>query len=392
MLTLDPRTIVFVTGVMGGLMSLVLYSMRRTYPASIQGLREWAGGPLWIFVSTLLFASRGYWPSLVGVVLANLSLLTGAMLLLAGTVRFFEHPWPRGLIPGVLVLIAPLYWWWGVHAPSYNHRLVLTNLLIAGIAIGSVCLILRHDKHSFPARFTILALGLLTAVTTGRVASALLHPTPNADIFTGGWLQVMYLTGFSFGVLLLSIGLVLLADERLRQELHHLVSHDSLTGALSRHAVFQQGHREIERARRSGKPLAALMIDLDHFKLVNDNHGHQVGDQVLKDFAARVQDTLRQVDVLGRYGGEEFLALLPDTELAEARAVAERIRLSRPSDPSLPACTVSIGLAVLSTPATSAGIKPPLDALIAWADEALYQAKSQGRNRTVVAGSPSTQP
>src|SRR5574343_734305 len=344
--TLDLRTIVFVTGVMGGLMSLVLYSMRRTYPASIHGLREWSGGPLWIFVSTLLFGGRGTLPDFVTVVLANLALLNGTLLLLAGTARFYGRPWPRGALPLALLAVLPLLWWWGVHNPNYSNRLVLGNLIMAGITLDMVTIIVHHDRRSFPARFTMLVLGLLTAVTLARSVSAFLHP-PGHDLFSPSWPQVVYLTGFSFGILLLTIGLVLLAEERLRQELQHLVSHDALTGALSRHALFEHGQREVERARRNGRPLAALMLDLDHFKQVNDTHGHLVGDQVLKDFATRVQNALRRVDLLGRFGGEEFLVLLPEADAAQAWAVAERIRSSRGRNPALPSCTVSIGLAVV---------------------------------------------
>jgi diguanylate cyclase (GGDEF)-like protein len=380
---LDLRTIVFVTGVMGGLMALVLYSMRRTYPASIQGLREWSGGPLWIFVSTLLFGGRGTLPDFVTVVLANLALLAGTLLLLAGTVRFFNRSWPPGLLPGALLMVLPLLWWWGVYAPNYSNRLVLGNLIMAGVSIGMAALIASHDRRSFPARFTVLVLGLLATVTLGRAISAFLHPVGH-DLFSNSWPQVVYLTGFSFGSLLLTIGLVLLADERLRQELHHLVSHDSLTGALSRHALFQQGQREMERARRNNKPLAALMLDLDHFKHINDSHGHLVGDRVLKDFADRVQGTLRRVDVMGRFGGEEFLVLLPEADTNQALAVAERIRASRTRDSTLPLCTVSIGLAVAQSPAGSSP-NALLDTLIARADEALYRAKADGRDRTVVA-------
>lgn len=373
---------------MGGLMALVLYSMRRTYPVSIQGLREWSGGPLWIFVSTLLFGGRGTLPDFVTVVLANLALLAGTLLLLAGTVRFFNRNWPTGLLPGALLMVLPLLWWWGVYAPNYSSRLVLGNLIMAGVSVIMATLIAIHDRRSFPARFTILVLGLLATVTLGRSVSAFLHPVGH-DLFSNSWPQVVYLTGFSFGSLLLTIGLVLLADERLRQELHHLVSHDSLTGALSRHALFQEGQKEMERARRNGKPLAALMLDLDHFKQINDSHGHQVGDRVLKDFADRVQSSLRRVDVLGRFGGEEFLVLLPEADTDQALAVAERIRASRTHEPGLPVCTVSIGLAAV-TSTVGSGVHATLDNLIARADAALYRAKTQGRDRTVVADTVST--
>jgi diguanylate cyclase (GGDEF)-like protein len=122
--------------------------------------------------------------------------------------------------------------------------------------------------------------------------------------------------------------------------------------------------------------MALLMLDLDHFKTINDTYGHMTGDQVLISFVARVRDQLRRPDQLGRFGGEEFILLLPDTPPESALVVAERIRtaVARASD-GLPAITVSIG--VTSNRPDEADI----DELLARADRALYMAKTGGRNR-----------
>ena len=156
------------------------------------------------------------------------------------------------------------------------------------------------------------------------------------------------------------------------------VTQNALTGAFNRRHIEEVVKREFERADRYGRPLTVAMLDADHFKRVNDSYGHQVGDDVLRELADRCRRTLRSNDVLGRYGGEEFVIVFPETGLDEARVVAERLRgaiAERPvstGDLSLPV-TVSIGLAT-----SSRGQTP--DSLLARADAALYAAKRGGRN------------
>ena len=134
------------------------------------------------------------------------------------------------------------------------------------------------------------------------------------------------------------------------------------------------------RSVRSRRPLAVITSDIDFFKKVNDKYGHHVGDLVIKDFTIRAGHMLRIPDILARFGGEEFVILLPDTGIAEAKNAAERIRreIETHRDKALPAYTVSLGLAVAQG---DPGQAADIEALIAEADEALYRAKQGGRNR-----------
>lgn len=158
---------------------------------------------------------------------------------------------------------------------------------------------------------------------------------------------------------------------------------DALTGLYNRRGFFELGRREIERARRFGRPLAAIMLDIDYFKQVNDTHSHAIGDQVLQDLARRLAKRLREIDILGRYGGEEFVILLPENDLFSASNVAERLRAAIGEAPlqtdigPLP-LTASLGVTRL-TPETR-----DLAELIHQADLALYRAKQAGRNRVEV--------
>jgi len=168
---------------------------------------------------------------------------------------------------------------------------------------------------------------------------------------------------------------------RLQEELRIKASHDELTGVLNRRIVMELLDREIDRAQREGLPLAVLMLDVDHFKSINDRYGHLAGDAVLAQVAGRISESVRRVDLTGRYGGEEFLLVLPGCDLAAAAVVAERVRLSVSTLAATTAkgaicVTASLGLAV-SLPDT------PLDrqSLVDAADRALYCAKTGGRNR-----------
>jgi len=166
------------------------------------------------------------------------------------------------------------------------------------------------------------------------------------------------------------------AFERIRL----LATHDELTGLPNRRAMADALQSALTRQARLSEPVALVMIDLDHFKAINDDHGHRVGDVVLRGFAERAQCTLRAIDVLGRWGGEEFLLLLPDTTLEQALACVERLREQLRSSPF---DEVAEGLSVRFSAGVTACLGlADVDAAIERADRALYRAKSGGRGRT----------
>lgn len=170
---------------------------------------------------------------------------------------------------------------------------------------------------------------------------------------------------------------------KLLQKLHSLASIDDLTDIYNRRYFFELLEMEIERAHRKKQPLSLILIDLDKFKLVNDNHGHAAGDTVLKKVAAFCKNSLRRFDILGRYGGEEFIVFLPETKLSEAQTVAERIRTTIERTPitigeKSISVTSSFGIASHESEAEITS-----DMLFALADKALYEAKEKGRNRVI---------
>jgi diguanylate cyclase (GGDEF)-like protein len=197
------------------------------------------------------------------------------------------------------------------------------------------------------------------------------------------WSGAIFMLAF-MAMLAAGFGFVLANFERMASQMRKLASVDGLTGAVNHNTTVSLLAHAMERGRREGQPVGFVMLDLDHFKRVNDRHGHAVGDQVLKAVAACTRSRLRGSDVLGRLGGEEFGLVLPATGAAGAKHLAEQVRLAVEAlelqgDGGMPLrVTLSAGVAEAAKSDTP-------ETLMHLADKALYQAKQKGRNRVVVA-------
>ncbi|KRA18357.1 GGDEF domain-containing protein [Acidovorax sp. Root568] len=207
-----------------------------------------------------------------------------------------------------------------------------------------------------------------------------LDPLPAHSVKIVNWVHICVVFAMSAALSAFYRRTILIAEARLRKQ----ATRDPLTGLANRSHFDAQATEALERSRRSGAPVTLLLCDVDHFKRVNDQYGHAVGDQVLVAMGQVLADNLREGDVLARWGGEEFLALMPASPLDAASATAERIRAAvarapLPVGPEPLALTLSFGVALVHGP-------DDLQAAIARADQALYAAKHAGRNRVQLAG------
>lgn len=377
MLALDLRSLTLMAFMLSLAMGLVILTLGRHYPDSIRGMRLWGLAPLLTAASTVVFGLDTWWPAIVSVVVGNGLLMVGCTMFYFGSRRF--HGLPTGWQPWAVVGVLLLLW----HAfflevyPDYRVRMLAFASALAAMLLLHVRLLLRRGQ-GFAARFTAGVLLLQMLVLVLRAASTWWLDSAHSHRFEPSWAQWVYLATYSFTVLLTCVGVLLMASERLRTEFEYLANHDSLTGALTRRMLMEACALEFGRWERYGHGFALLMLDVDLFKQINDQHGHASGDRVLRQMVASFRLELRQADLVGRYGGEEFLVLLPQTSLHEARVVAERMRLAVASSPAAPdplACTVSIGVAAVRHGDAS------LTAVLARADAALYRAKRLGRNR-----------
>ena len=376
-MALDPRSLLFMAAIMASFMAVVLFFMRRSFPAHIRGIGLWALAPVAWVTAAVLLGMRGFIPDFASIVLGNVLTVAGSVLFYLGCKRFYGQPgsqwrWGAAVLAEAVVLT------WMTHvAPWPAGRMVVFTAMMLAVFGSNLHFMARHGEPRFPARLVNCVLVLQIGVLLVRLMAALTGQASNQLLDTS-LIQIVYLGSYAMFVLMLSIGAVLLATDRLTRELEHLATHDALTGALNRRAILQRCADEVERCRRFGKGLAVLMLDLDHFKTVNDTLGHQHGDAVLVHFVERTQAVLRRADRLGRYGGEEFMVLLPETDLDAARSVAQRIHTAAASGHALD-CQLSIGVTTWHGPSDT------LDAMLARADKALYQAKAQGRNQTCTA-------
>jgi len=374
MLNLDPRSIILLASFFSLPLGIVLLLLRRNYPPSIHGIREWAVSPLLFFLATLMFGSFGTLPDFVSLAGGNVMVLSGSLLLYFGSQRFFEcqpsyRPWLLAL-----AIVTPFIIWTAQEPARPALRLVVANSLLAWILLRHAIFLLARRHENVFIRLTAMVLLGLAGITMLRVGTVF-FTGPISGVFDPASSQVIYLTCLALGILLVTMSTVLMTNERMRREFEHLANHDTLTGILTRRAFIAYCEQEMNRCSRNGHPMALMMLDLDHFKKVNDTHGHLVGDKVLIDFVQRVSAQLRSFDKLGRYGGEEFVVMLVDSGLDGAAVVAQRILNMAPNKRGLPHCTTSIGIATIRAEDSS------VDMLLARADATLYQAKANGRNR-----------
>jgi diguanylate cyclase (GGDEF)-like protein len=176
---------------------------------------------------------------------------------------------------------------------------------------------------------------------------------------------------------------IALENARLYEKVHHLSVHDPLTNLFNRKMLFDRLDEEVSRSERSGKPLSIAMIDIDHFKIINDNYGHMAGDRILSELSRLLKGNVRNIDTVARFGGEEFMILLPDSDLEKSITSMERLRVCvekhafpTDKDGQTISLTISIGISVFDP-------GNPVDKpdLVKASDEALYKAKETGRNR-----------
>lgn len=350
-------------------------------------LRRWAAGSWALLLGYGGLAAREVLPMGLSVVVGNglLSLGLGCYVQ-AVHMLLREGPpprWPLRVQPLIwLALLGMLNW------PLYL-RTSLLSFVFLGLLVPAVWMIWRGAERTERSLHTVaLTLGLASAALLLRGVHALWVPGDYTELLQPSLGQGLTFLMSFMCLLGAGFGFLLAVFERVAGQLEQLASHDGMTGCLNRSTTDALLAHELQRARRDGRPLAFVLLDLDHFKQVNDSHGHRVGDEVLRHFARTVRQRLRASDALGRTGGEEFGLVLPGTDAAGARSLVEAVRSAVAASTAaldgqgLPVrVTVSAGIALASSDTQLSA-----DRLYGRADQALYEAKRAGRNRVVMYG------
>jgi diguanylate cyclase (GGDEF)-like protein len=379
---LDPRTTVLIGSITSGLMAMVLTLLARATPLPVPGLRTWVAGSWLVFAGLLLLGLRDWIPPLATITLGNGAFVLAYIVWLAGTRQHFGERLRWGPWLLAWLAMAGAVTWFAYAQPSYRMRLVVVAGLCCFISVHHALVLLRYPQAERFGRtlgITLVTswLGILAAVYAARTAHAAFFPQGDSGLLSQDAVQIVYTASFTVCNLLLVIGFATMASDHVRARIEEQAVRDPLTGTLNRQALLECLERERTRHDRTGQPFCVAMLDVDHFKKINDGHGHPVGDRVLVHLCRRMAALVRPHDVVARYGGEEFVVVMPQTRLPEAALVAERLLREAVGvdDQALPAFTVSIGLA------ESAADDATAEATIARADVALYQAKARGRNR-----------
>ncbi|QPC30643.1 diguanylate cyclase [Caldimonas thermodepolymerans] len=347
-----------------------------------QGARYWALAFVPLSIGSFLVGQGDALPALWQV-LREPILLSGYGLLLIGLRQYLRRsrPW---VLAGTVVLTALVAAAFFSAVVPYPPARVAVRSAGIFVLMCAALLALRHlrDEMLRDVRYYLQACFCAIAVLAVVRAGVLLLPQDGAR---AQYLHAALTLVMTMLVLAVVAGLALLMTARMNDALARLTVRDPLTGVFNRRGIEAAAATTLSFARRLGCPVALLACDVDHFKAINDRHGHAGGDEVLKAFGRLLAEHFAAAELVGRVGGEEFVVLLPGADEAQARATAETLRLQVERHPFALSSghslhlTLSIGVAVQARSETS------WDDLLRRADQALYQTKEGGRNRIVVA-------
>jgi len=271
-----------------------------------------------------------------------------------------------------------LFAWFTYVQPDIRVRIATQALFTLVVIVDQLIRVLKALPGTLGRHVLVFSLAIMIGSRVMRLGALALGFDPPADLFDTSAAQLVYIAIPAITIPLGTIGCIMLASEKLRQDLEFISRHDGLTQCLNKNAAIEELQRETARATRHGGKLSVMLFDLDNFKDINDTHGHLEGDRILVDFSKKTKASLRGSDQLTRFGGDEFMAILPDTDLEQALLVANRFHeAGRQSQPI--AWSVSIGISEWLDEDDS------VDALLSRADQALYKSKALGRNRTQAA-------
>lgn len=368
---------------MAASMAMVGWGRRR------DGLGHWAAALLVNAIGHLLIMLRGVAPDIFSVVLGNVLLACVFVGMIAAIYQFQGRPAPWLLLLAAPALVGVFV---SMFMDNFSARAGFVGMVIGLQAIWALAATLER-RHATVGRgqwLLVAGLALEALVLGGRSVLTVITPNAATSILQGSVLQtVTFMATFSV-VLVSSVGFVFMSRDRSDESNRIMAALDPLTGVANRRSLITALDRDVSRAIRMHEPIALMMVDIDHFKHVNDHYGHPAGDEVLCSVVSVLRERVRAQDLVGRYGGEEFMVLLPDTDLAGAEQLARELCkavetsrcMAQGAGPGGIVVTVSIG--VFGGHLESGD---SWDMLIAAADRALYEAKNNGRNRVEVASS-----
>ena len=379
-------TLIIIAATLAALVTVVLCAVWY-FNRHIAGLRFW----VFSFLCTSAFASnlllRDHIPEVLSVILGQLTIALAGYFCWLGSRAYMGRAAPPHKGAAVLLVALVVVSWYFTHVqPSPGARFVLAGLF-AGVCFVLTAFTLAHGGfHRVPARYlfawVIGAHGIFVLLRPLVFKLVVPPGVGEADTDLVSTLSSIVVMESMLALVLVAFGTIMLINEVITTELRHLAEVDALTGVFNRRAYLTLLDKAISSAQRGQTALSVLIIDLDHFKKINDTLGHATGDDVLRHFVLLASRCLRNEDVMGRLGGEEFAIFLPNAGEAGGLTVAERLRGMVELNPAQIgqhriALTVSVGVALCAEDETA-------DAVLQRADQSMYLAKERGRNRVEI--------
>lgn len=385
---LDSETILVVSTMMMLANGAVLGMMHRDLPLSLRPAAVlWQAGVVLIALGCVAFASLPYAPSQYTTTVSNGLVLLGLAAFWQALRRFYDRP---ASVRVLLVALAPipLLHYFNAVAPNLLARILIVTVAWT-VLIGGSAWTLYTRRKSDEARSRRVLAGIFVVLGLFTIVRGVfyLFADPGFVVVDNSNLMNRLTPLFTVaGPVIGTTAFVLMCSERMSRQWEQAASTDYLTGLFNRRVVTEEALRHFAGETRKAAGALAI-LDIDHFKRINDTYGHETGDEVLRHVARELRDVTRADELLGRFGGEEFVVLLKglDDE-AQARQTSERLReriaaTPCPTDSGVVPITVSIGVAVAERGES-------FQSLIRRADRALYRAKTNGRNRVEVAQAP----
>lgn len=387
---MDPVTIFFIATLMmlanGGVLGL----MHKDLPLPMRpAAASWRIATLLFAGGSILFAAQGLNPPAYTLALANALVMFGFTGYLRALRQFYglkDQLWV--MVPAALGTVA--VFWLTLGAADVGGRILTVSLVWSVLMVACIVVLVSQERRDGARSRRVMA-GLFTAVALFVLFRAgyfvVIGVNPAFSVLgAGAWMNIATPMVAATLPVIGTTAFLLMCSERIRRQWERAASTDYLTGLPNRRTLVEMGLKRFEQARTSvaSSGFGLAIVDIDHFKRINDEHGHEMGDVALKHVAGRLQSACRGAELPARQGGEEFVVLFDNLQLHDAPAAGERLRQAVAQAPFtagdlvLP-LTVSIGLAVLRADDTH------FDSLLRRADEALYVAKATGRNRVEIA-------
>lgn len=362
-------------------MTIVLYVAWYFNP-EIKGLREWFFGYLSALINMTLFITHAASSEVVFMLISQATLMATGYFALRGCCRHMAIKCRIELIAiPIIIIVLGVSTYFTVVENKLPVRFFLSSLVSGMFFMTGAVLLLREDFNAFPSRhllgITLFAHGLFNALRPALFTSEIHTILEKFSVAPTDLMiyELLIMTS------LLPLGVVMLANEVISLQLRRHAEHDSLTNLYNRRIFLELLHKHKSLATRTKTPFSLLVLDIDNFKAINDTYGHLAGDEVLVHFADIMQKNLRQEDVIGRMGGEEFSIFLPNIAMEAAISFAERLRVMIEGNPASTSkgqihYTISVGVTNIECDTT-------LAKALEIADAAMYAAKNSGRNKVI---------